>query len=137
MDPRRNEISEATPIRCKDDSFSTEMVDCVPSSVNDPLLNTDIRDVATHATFLCTFNDVEYAVKGSLFSSVLQVSLMLGKLIECPPSEITLICKGEVISRNPMFSLGELILSKHEAVSPDECIKLLVSGSHRYPHGSG
>ena len=120
-------------MRCKDGPIATQTVDCVSSSVDDHLLNTDIRDVATQVTLLCSFKEVEYTVQMSLFSSVLQVSLMLGKLIECPPSEITLIFEGEVISRHPMFSLGELILSKHEAVSPDECIKLLVSRQPSIP----
>ena len=59
-----------------------------------------------------TFNYIAIGFKGSLHAceseTVLQLSERLGKIMQCPPSELVLICKGRFISRHPMFSLEAL-----------------------------
>ena len=59
-----------------------------------------------------TFNCIAIGFKCSLpvceSETVLQLSERLGKIMQCPPSELILICKGRFISRHPMFSLKAL-----------------------------
>jgi hypothetical protein len=85
------------------------------------------KDKATEVTLKCAFNHQHLILKVRSNSNILQISFMIGRMLQCPHSDLVLICKGEVISRHPMFSLEDLGFSTPCSSSSDGSIKLLIS----------
>ena len=62
----------------------------------------------TFRTLHCIAINFKCSLRVCESETVLQLSNRLGKLMQCSPSELILICNGRFISRHPLFSLEAL-----------------------------